>query len=71
MPQSSKPNKFEYLWVIQQYHKPGYGWEDVDTCETWKECRVNIRAYREAEPQYQHRVIRRRELNQEYQEPSK
>lgn len=57
-----KPTKYLYLWVVQGSY--GCGWEDVNTEENWKEARRSIREYRENEPQYPHRVIRRRELRQ-------
>jgi hypothetical protein len=66
---NKRPNKYLYLWIIQGNY--GAGFEDLCAEETWKECRVNLRAYRLEEPQYAHRVIRRRELNPEYQEPNK
>jgi hypothetical protein len=58
----SKPRKFTYLWVIQQHFSP-YGWEDVSASEAWKETREDLKAYRENQPEYPTRVIRRRELN--------
>ena len=62
-----RKTKYTYLKVLQGYY--GYcGWEDL-TCadsknpDEMKEFRQDIRDYRENEPQYPHRVITRRELN--------
>lgn len=54
-----KPTKYVYLNVVQGNY--GQGWEDV-TAETERsEARARLREYRENEPQYSHRLIRRRE----------
>lgn len=58
---SKRTNKFTYLYVIQGNY--GYGWDDVDQTENHREMHINFCLYRENEPQYSHRVIRRRELN--------
>lgn len=58
-----RKNKYIYLHVIQGNY--GYGFEDVDQSESYKDARTNFRLYRENEPQYSHRMIQRRELNQE------
>ena len=57
------PNKYEYLWIIQGNY--GNGWEDLTAETNWKECRVNLKLYRENDPA-PIRVIRRRELNPAY-----
>lgn len=64
--------KYTYYKVIQGNY--GYGWDDVD----FHECdstgfihgqenrdlfKANLKAYRDNEPQYAHRVICRKELN--------
>lgn len=71
MTKSSKPNKYLYLWYIQGNYGAGLGWDDLAGYETWRELRDDLKEYRLAEPQYSHRVIRRRELNPEYQGSSK
>lgn len=60
-----KTRKFNHLFVIQGAY--GQGWEDVsayDYPKERKEARSDLRAYRENEPQYRHRMIRRRERNE-------
>ena len=52
-------NKYEYLFVIQGYY--GQGWEDLTASENWKEARSDLKAYRENEIRYPHRMIQRRE----------
>lgn len=65
-------NKYTYYKVIQGNY--GSGWDDVafHECDSsgWiknKEDRnafkTNVKAYRDNEPQYYHRVIFRKELN--------
>ena len=44
------------VWEVQGYYGPEYGWECVCSEETWKEARVQVKCYRENEPQYPHRV---------------
>lgn len=61
-------NKFIYLWVIQGRYPGPYGWEDVAASECYKEARADLKAYRENEPQYPHRMIRRCEPNPNYTE---
>ena len=71
-------NKYTYYKVIQGNYGYGHGWEDVDfhECDStgWinndedrQTLKYNVRAYRENEPQHQHRVIFRKELNKEVQ----
>lgn len=62
----AKINKYLYLFVVQGYYNY-YGWEDVCQSEDRKESRANLKDYRINEPQYSHRMIKRRELNPEYQ----
>lgn len=59
-----RQNKWRIAFVIQCYTGYGYGWEDVNEEETWKEARRSVREYRENMPQYSHRLIRRRVLNE-------
>jgi hypothetical protein len=62
-------NKYTYYKVIQGNY--GQGWEDVDSHEAssngiakeYKAYKENVKAYRDNEPQYSHRVIFRKELN--------
>ena len=58
---SKRRNKFTYLHVIQGDY--GGGFEDVDQDEDFRLARANFKLYRENEPQYSHRMIKRRELN--------
>lgn len=62
-----RTRKYIYLKVIQADY--GCGWEDVDSYDKsipgWgKEFLENYKLYRQSEPQYRHRAIDRRELNQ-------
>ena len=57
-----KPNKYNYLFVVQGYYSKYCGWEDVCAAEHYIEARDDLKAYRENEPEYRHRMIRRREL---------
>lgn len=59
-------NKYLYEHVVQGNYGYGYGWEDVCTEEDPVEAQARYREYREAEPQYPHRVIERRVPNPEY-----
>lgn len=47
-------------FVIQGYYGRQHGWEDVTTEETYREARDQLRAYRENEPEYRHRLVTRR-----------
>lgn len=63
-----KHPKYKYLKVLQGNY--GYGWADlveaeIKNVQEMKEFRSDAAAYAENEPQYQHRVIRRRVLNEE------
>ena len=57
-----KQNKFVYLFVVQGFY--GYGWEDLTTSENYAEARNSLKDYRNNEPG-PHRLIKRRELNQQ------
>lgn len=61
-----KVNKYLYLWIVQGNYGDLYGWEDLTAEDTYKEARMQLKAYRENEPEYRHRLIHRRELNPEY-----
>lgn len=56
--------KFVYLYVVQGYYVPGYGWEDLAASEVWKEAKADARAYRENDPA-PIRIIHRRERIQQ------
>jgi len=65
-----KQPKYIYLKVLQGCYD-GSSWDDLVFAEEksykeMKEFRDDVRAYRENEPQYPHRVVRRREANPEY-----
>jgi hypothetical protein len=47
-------------FVIQGNYGPLHGWEDVTAEETYREALAQLRAYRENEPQYRHRLVTRR-----------
>lgn len=55
-----KPNKYTYLFVIQGRY--GFGWEDLDASESYREIRANLKAYRMNEGG-EYRIVKRRELN--------
>ena len=59
--------KYCYLIIVQGHYGPRHGWEDVGAHERWKDAREELRLYRENEPQYRHRAIRRRVLRQDYE----
>jgi len=57
--------KYDYVNVVQGYY--GYcGWEHVCTSDKRSEAIANLREYRENEPEYAHRIIRRRVLSPLY-----
>lgn len=39
----------------------GYGWECLSACDTWKEARTEAKWYRQNQPQYPARIVKRRE----------
>jgi len=53
----------EYEWHTQGNY--GCGWETVTIDETYAEGKQMLRDYRENEPQYPHRLIKRRVQNDE------
>jgi len=57
-----RQNKFLYLWIVQGKYPGVHGWEDLSSEETRKDARARLKEYLENEPEYQHRLIRRREL---------
>jgi hypothetical protein len=60
-------NKYLYLHIVQGLYGH-HGWEDLTASENFREARDNLRDYNENEPQYPHRLIKRREPNPEYKE---
>ena len=63
----TRQNKYRYLVILQGNY--GYGWDDLVTYDTanadwYNDLRADRKAYRENEPQYPHRTIHRRELNE-------
>jgi hypothetical protein len=60
-----KTNKFTYLHVVQGDYGAGHGWEDVSQSENRKDMLSDLRAYRQAAPEYSYRIIRRRELKED------
>lgn len=59
-------NKYLYLWIVQGYYGSLYGWEDLTAEDSYSEGRKQLKVYRQEEPEYNHRLIQRRELNPEY-----
>jgi hypothetical protein len=49
------------LWVVQQYTGRQYGWEDVMAEEQRSEGKARLREYRENQPEYAHRMVKKRE----------
>lgn len=54
-------NKYLYLFIVQGNY--GYGWDDLEECETYYEARTAWKDYAINEVNYPHRIIRRRVLN--------
>ena len=59
----ARVNRYLYLNVLQGNYGYGHGWEDLCQSEDRREMREDLRAYRENAPEYQYRIIRRRELS--------
>ncbi len=47
-------------WTIQGNYGYGDGWEDLSAYDDRREARADLRAYRENEPEYAHRLVKRR-----------
>lgn len=59
-----KQTKYRYLYVLQGNYD--YGWDDLmefDSDSTIKDRKDMLKTYRENEKQYSHRIVERRELN--------
>lgn len=54
-------NKYIYLYVVQGHYS--YGWEDLTQSEDRSEARADLKAYQNNELGVAHRLIKRRELN--------
>lgn len=54
-----RQRKTRDVFVVQTH--TSCGWEDVSEEETRAEGRAQLKCYRENQPQYPHRLIRRRE----------
>ena len=54
-------NKYLYLFIVQGNY--GYGWDDLEDCETYREARIAWKDYAINESNYPHRIIKRRVLN--------
>lgn len=48
-----------YTYIIQQYTGSRYGWEDVFQEDDIKEARERLKEYRENQPEYMARMIKR------------
>lgn len=56
-----KQSKYEYLWIVQGF----YGsWEDLCASTSWREARIDLKAYMDNEPG-NFRLIQRRELRKQ------
>lgn len=62
-----KPTKYIYLHVLQGQY--GFGWEDLTASESRREVLNDRKAYRENEGGT-YRIIKRRELRDEYEQPT-
>jgi len=57
-------NKFNYVHVVQGNY--GQGWEDLSECNNFIGAAYDLREYKQAHPNYPHRRIERRVLNEEF-----
>jgi hypothetical protein len=48
-------------WAIEQYTGAQYDWEEVCAEDSRKEAKQRLREYRENQPEYSARAVRRRE----------
>ena len=49
------------IFVLQSNYGYQHGWEDTTYEDTWRAARAQLTCYRENQPEYAHRVIKRRE----------
>lgn len=68
---AKKVNKFLYLYVVQGKYTQEYGWEDLCSSEDYFESVSDLKAYRQNEREYPHRLIERRVLNPQYKKTVK
>jgi hypothetical protein len=54
-------NKFTYLHILQADYGYGHGWEDESQSEDRREVRQHLREYRKNAPEYNYRIVQRRE----------
>lgn len=52
--------KTQTEWIIQGNYGYGDGWEDLSAYDSPYAAEEDLRLYRENEPEYAHRLIRRR-----------
>lgn len=48
-------------YEVQGYYGNQYGWECVTAEDTYKAAKVQLKCYDDNEPQYPHRIVKRRE----------
>ncbi|OGH07440.1 MAG: hypothetical protein A2W22_03155 [Candidatus Levybacteria bacterium RBG_16_35_11] len=47
-------------YKIMARYVPEYGWEEVHSEDTFREARLRLKEYCENEPQYSHKIVRKR-----------
>lgn len=52
--------KTKDVYEIQGYYASNIGWECVTEEETYKDAKQMLKDYEEHEPQYAHRIVKRR-----------
>lgn len=57
-----RTNKYHYYYVLQGWYSAQYRWEDITEYDTKNHAYADLKIYNKEAPQYQHRVVRRREL---------
>lgn len=55
--------KTEDVFYILGFY-PGYGWEEETAETTREEAKQRLREYRENQPEYSHKIIKKREIKQ-------
>lgn len=61
MGRQAKPIDYDKpQWVVQGLYGHHTGWEDVAATDDYAEAKADYKAYRDNEPQYRHRLIKRR-----------
>ena len=64
-----EPRKWAIEYIVQGHYGSGYGWEDENTEETYREGKRSLREYRENGPGA-YRLIKRRVLNPAFAAPA-